>query len=65
MVYPDCVGLAVDEARRKLYSFDKETRIVTIETHSFKDNELKTIADAVVVRQENSSKSVELIVAFF
>lgn len=65
MVYPDCVGLSIDEARRKIYEFDKEVRIVTIETHSFKDNDLKALTEAIVVRQKNEIKSVELIVAFF
>jgi len=65
LVYPDCIGLNVDDARQKLYEINKDSQIIVTETHSFKDKIIKPLSEATVIRQKNSGLSVELIVAFF
>ena len=65
MSLPDCLGLNINDARKLLFDFDKNIGILFRETHSFKDDDVKSIELATVIQQREVNGIIELTIAFF
>ncbi|MBN2260942.1 MAG: hypothetical protein JW702_10375 [Clostridiales bacterium] len=63
---PDVRSLTIDQARQKIYAFDKNLNIVIKETINRKDLRYfnYSIKDTIVIAQRVIDDEVELIVAY-
>ncbi len=63
---PDVRALKIDEARRKIYEYDKNLNIVISETVDRRDKEHfnYNISETIVIAQKNIEKEVHLLVAY-